>query len=672
MNTQLRSLTSPRSWATRKRSLASRHTFRPSFELLETRNLLTTFLVDTTLDDPAADATVTDGFVSLREAVRAANEDRTFGDAAAGQSDEVDRIIFSPALSGKTIELKGAELTIEEDLVLEGLGQDQLTVSGGGTTRILWIDAEANVDISGVALTHGKAPAGGGEDYGGAIVNFGTLTIQGSLLSMNAALEGGAMLNVGAAHVVNSAVTGNTALAGGGIENVGELHVVNSTISDNAADNGGAIANYGGAVKVSASTLQNNHATGSGAAIFSFGGNVILEKTAVTQNTAAADGGGVFTGGGTLTVAQSTFVENSATGGGGVATQDGNVTIEFSTFEGNSATFYGGGIHAVGVSSLNINSSTFTENHAGRGGAVRSSVYTNTRIANSTFSGNVSLTDGGGIYNSGPLLVTHSTFTGNRADADGDDALPEGGGIFSGVEAQPGTTITNSIIAGNFHGSGQEPDDIGGLIGESSAFNLVGDAATAGGLAHGVNGNIVGNAGSGTIDITSVLDPQLADNGGLTLTHALVVGSPAIDAANSSLQYDQREWWRMVDGNGDGVAASDMGAYEHVTLDALWTTLGNQIEELHTQDTLSRGEAQRLAIFLQHVGAADPSTADHFLGLFHDHLNRLVNSGDLSHATADLIEVAISSISEGQQGEDEQQALDALFAEFEFGWGIVD
>ncbi len=71
-------------------------------------------------------------------------------------------------------------------------------------------------------------------------------------------------------------------------------------------------------------------------------------------------------------------------------------------------------------------------------------------------------------------------------------------------------------------------------------------------LTHGVNGNIVGIAGSGTIDIQNVLDPHLADYGGPTLTHALVAGSPAIDAGDSALRYDQRGSRRMLDGNDDG------------------------------------------------------------------------------------------------------------------------
>ena len=75
-------------------------------------------------------------------------------------------------------------------------------------------------------------------------------------------------------------------------------------------------------------------------------------------------------------------------------------------------------------------------------------------------------------------------------------------------------TISNSIIAGNDNG-GSLPADLVGVVGRldpASAYNLIGDAATAGGLVNGVNGNIVG------VDPALVLGP-LADNGGPTLTH---------------------------------------------------------------------------------------------------------------------------------------------------------
>ncbi len=67
------------------------------------------------------------------------------------------------------------------------------------------------------------------------------------------------------------------------------------------------------------------------------------------------------------------------------------------------------------------------------------------------------------------------------------------------------------------------------------------------------------------VQLSAILNPNLADNGGPTLTHALVAGSPAIDAVPASADCggtDQRGESRRQDGNGDGVPACDIGAYE--------------------------------------------------------------------------------------------------------------
>jgi hypothetical protein len=56
----------------------------------------------------------------------------------------------------------------------------------------------------------------------------------------------------------------------------------------------------------------------------------------------------------------------------------------------------------------------------------------------------------------------------------------------------------------------------------------------------------------------------LAYNGGMTLTHALLPGSPAIDAGSHAFcpEEDQRSYFRPFDGNKSGVAVCDIGAYE--------------------------------------------------------------------------------------------------------------
>jgi len=126
-------------------------------------------------------------------------------------------------------------------------------------------------------------------------------------------------------------------------------------------------------------------------------------------------------------------------------------------------------------------------------------------------------------------------------------------------------------VAGNFNENGatDAPDDIFGTVNAASSFNLIGDSATAGGLTHGTNSNIVGNAGSGTIDARL---GALANNGGSTETHALLAGSPALDAGSNtvsdgaSLTTDQRGtgFLRKRDAatDADTTQTVDIGAFE--------------------------------------------------------------------------------------------------------------
>ena len=95
----------------------------------------------------------------------------------------------------------------------------------------------------------------------------------------------------------------------------------------------------------------------------------------------------------------------------------------------------------------------------------------------------------------------------------------------------------------------------------SGGHNLIGDG-TGTGFTNGVNGDIVGTA-------TNPIDPKLgalSNNGGRTKTHALLAGSPAIDAGDNSLvpSTDQRGtgFQRIRDGNGDRQAVADIGAFE--------------------------------------------------------------------------------------------------------------
>ncbi|MCP4418506.1 MAG: hypothetical protein GY805_17955, partial [Chloroflexi bacterium] len=276
--------------------------------------------------------------------------------------------------------------------------------------------------------------------------------------------------------------------------------IQNMTITGGNTSSGGGISNDG-TLTVSNSTLRGN-------SVYAYGGGGILNE-------------------GTLTVSNSTLSDNSAYAGGGGITNSGTLTISNSTLSGNSVGWSGGGIDNYGM--LTISNSTLSGNSADwSGGGIYN--FSTLIISNSTLSDNFAA-GGGGIYNvGGTLAVSNSTLSGNSADYDG------GGGIFNG-----GTlTVNNSIISDSTPG-GDCYNNSGTIT--SNGYNLDSDGTCN---------------WSETTDISSS-DPLLGplqDNGGDTFTHALLDGSPAIDAGDTTLTTDQRGVARPQ-GNAD-----DIGAYE--------------------------------------------------------------------------------------------------------------
>jgi hypothetical protein len=225
-------------------------------------------------------------------------------------------------------------------------------------------------------------------------------------------------------------------------------------------------------------------------------------------------------------------------------------TVSGNAIVGAESSGNGCGIYNSKTGSLTVMNSTLSDNHAKvfGGGIINdggNAVLVNCTVANNTAA------VGGGLATGGSMTLINTTVSGNSTRSGN-----PGGGIFSGV----GTlTLSNCIVAGNFTQSatGVMASDIAGAVDTShSGFNLIGTGGS-GELVNGDNGNIVG-----------VADPKLgplADNGGPTLTLALLPGSAAIDAGSNALavgpdgkplQSDQRGRQRIV---GRSV---DMGAYE--------------------------------------------------------------------------------------------------------------
>ena len=277
---------------------------------------------------------------------------------------------------------------------------------------------------------------------------------------------------------------------------------------DNDANDGGAIANDG--------TLS-------------------IQNSTLSGNSAGLDGGGVDNAG-TLVIQNSTLSGNSAGLDGGGVDNAGTLTVQNSTLSGNSASANGGGIFNSG-GTLTVQNSTLSGNSAEVGGGIFNSSGTLT-VQNSTLSGNSAVLGGGGIANfgGGTLTIQNSTLSGNSADVG-----PGGVDLFGS-----NNTLSNSIVAGNFSGPTSDPADINGSVDTDNSFNNLIGTGGSGGLIHGDNGNQVG------VDVATVLDTTLADNGGPTLTHRLILNSPAINAGDPAFtpppDFDQRGLPRVQGG----------------------------------------------------------------------------------------------------------------------------
>jgi hypothetical protein len=258
------------------------------------------------------------------------------------------------------------------------------------------------------------------------------------------------------------------------------------------------------------------------------GATVTIDGLHIT-NGKASEGGGIYNLG-NLTILNSAIHQNMTTDtsqkdedGGGIYNL-GDLKIAKSTISQNITYEEGGGIYNTSPGVVNIVDSTISGNEADEeGGGISNDNGSITTIVNSTISGNAALSEGGGggIYNcSGQVDIVNTTISQNQGSIFGGGILDNNSSQFLkllGVSVKSCSNgkinLKNSIVAGNEAPFGVE---IWGNI-------------------FGNNDNLVDLNG---LTLNQVLDTNLALNGSLAgspRTHALVCGSPAIDAGNDSL-----------------------------------------------------------------------------------------------------------------------------------------
>jgi CSLREA domain-containing protein len=546
-----------------------------------TTHAATTFTVNSLADTPdaapgnGACATAT-GDCTLRAAIEEAN-------SLAGD----DTINFS--ITG-TINLTGALPVLSSNITINGPGSSLLTVrrDTGGNYRILQTSATSS--ISGLTITNGRTPDGVSEDVapsGGGIWQTG-----GSLTLRDVVITGNTTGN-GSPTRPGSPNSGGFGGFGGGIYASGTLTMTDCVVSNNTTGGGGNGISSGGS-------------GGRGAGIYFAPGTLTLTRVTISGNRTGdgggpggngGDAGGMWTGGdffpsqATNVILNKVIVNNNSTGN--------------ASNTGNNGGGWGGGIYSY-QATMSLTDSTVSNNHTGNytpgsfagvagsgGGIFNSGTLTITRslISGNTTgdSSNNANSTGGGISNSAILTLINSTVSGNSTG--GGPSM--GGGIFSGVNAtlinctitkniatsgfgngvtgHQGTyTVANTIIAGNGP-SGNGPDLLNAIFTpptyDSLGHNLIGNAE---GFSASFN-----KSGDQIGDTVAPLDPHLgplADNGGPTLTHALLTNSTALDAGDDSLaqdrtddplETDQRGVQRFADSpDADSIATVDIGAFE--------------------------------------------------------------------------------------------------------------
>ncbi|MEZ4548431.1 MAG: choice-of-anchor Q domain-containing protein [Thermodesulfobacteriota bacterium] len=173
---------------------------------------------------------------------------------------------------------------------------------------------------------------------------------------------------------------------------------------------------------------------------------------------------------------------------------------------------------------------------------------------------------GGGIYNSGETIIVNTTVSGNTAGDLGGGIFNDAG--FNSVFSTIADNVTESGLAGGIHQAvGSDTQFFGTII----AGNSTGDC---GGVFIESLGYNISTGNCNLTDPTDLpnTDPMigpLQNNGGTTLTHEILEGSPAIDLADNeflclSVVTDQTGTIRPVDGDGNGSEICDTGAFEFI------------------------------------------------------------------------------------------------------------
>jgi hypothetical protein len=504
----------------------------------------------------------------------------------------INRIMVMPGVYQLTIQgadedaARTGDLDITRGtLTIIGFGGNVTISAAGLGDRVFRVLPRAGLTLQNLVIAGGFS--GSASPDGGAIHNAGILVLRRCVISDSRGGygfssqtgaparggDGGGIYNIGSLVMDDCVVTGNCGGGGfgllsgrgGGIFNGGVSILRNSSVSRNSGGedsdedflgvqggDGGGIYNAGTMV-LDACTVSNNRGGQGADGHLAFGGADFLENP---LGGSGGNGAGIHNAG-KLAMKFCTISSNSG-GSGGVSGGDG--------FAGGSG---GSGAGLYNSGAANLNSCTITGNTSGSGGEGGLGFG----LGGTGGPGG----GGAGVYNAGRLALTSCTIAHNSGGEGGAGGTGEetteltqggnggaggsGGGIFNTAGnslARLRNTLValNSVREGGAGGAAvalitsspppvlepgtNGPDgfgpDLAGAF-SSGGYNMVGEADGCASLTNPLTTDI---AGSMAAPIDPLLGP-LQDNGGPTLTHALLPSSPAIDQGNSfGIHRDQR------------------------------------------------------------------------------------------------------------------------------------
>lgn len=326
----------------------------------------------------------------------------------------------------------GSPISVRENckLIINGgefkNNEAQYNRTGGG---VIFNEEGAETIINGGNFEGNKAAG-----YGGAIINYGKLTVNKGTFKGNEASNGGAICSLadnnvlivnggtfennkitgtlGGAIVADNKVSienanfvGNASVKGKGgaifVRNSNNASIKNNTFNNNTAKFGGAlfVNNVEGIVE--GNTFERNFAER-----FSSAFHVKDSSVSITSNIFKNNGKNEdkLTSAGTLMVESvknngvieangNTFENNTAGLGGAAVVQAGTVDFNGCSFNKNNSAEYGGAMYITKNATVNITNSKFEENSAKRGGAIVTELFSQANPAEKEKYANLTIAD---------------------------------------------------------------------------------------------------------------------------------------------------------------------------------------------------------------------------------------------------------------------------------------